>query len=73
MIWFFITTVDGQKRLINGNQIIDVYYSAETDMTTITLLRAQSPSFYVRGNVMSELSKLIARNEHCVLYNIGDK
>lgn len=72
MIWLEIITTNGQKHLINVNHVIDVYYSAESNMTIITMDRAHFGAFYIRGNKATEISKIIARNDKSILHKIGE-
>ena len=61
-MWIKVTTTEKEKakHLINVDKIMDINYSEETDLSIITFDRSAYPSLYIRGNIMSELAKLIA-------------
>lgn len=72
MIWFEFTARDGMKHLVNVNHIIDIKYNADVDLTSITMDRAHSDVIFVHGNKVTEMSKLIARNDKCILHKLGE-
>ena len=66
MDWFEITTADGEKCLINASAVMNIYYTTETDLTTINFIRSAYPSVYARGNLMTDIKRLLSAHDNYV-------
>ena len=58
-MWIKITTTDGAKHIVNESNLMDAYYSEESDLTIINFSRSAYPAIYVKGNIVPELTKVI--------------
>ena len=72
MDWFCMTNADGEKIIINANAIMDVKYLKDTNLTVIDYIRSAYPSTYVRGNVMTEIKKVLSSHNNNYVTQIGD-
>ena len=58
-MWLELVDANNIKHLVNLNGIIDIQYLEETNLTMITFSRSAFPSIYIRGNVMTEIKKIM--------------
>lgn len=66
MDWFDVTTIDGERKLINANAIMSVTYYENTDLTVIDFTRAAYPGIAVKGDAMKDIRKQLVAHEHYV-------
>jgi len=66
MNWFEMTDADGGKHLINAESIMEMTYSADTNLTIISVNRAAYGSLYIRGNVIPEFRKIFSANNYFI-------
>jgi len=66
MDWFIINEVKEGKTIINASSILKVHYNEETNLTIIDFNRGAYPSVYVRGNIMTDIRRLLSAHGHYV-------
>ena len=71
MIWIEVTDTENVKHIINLNNVMDVQYLEETDLTIVSYNRAAYPSVYLKGNRLKTIKSSLTAGEHHV-YRIGD-
>lgn len=71
-MWIKVTTTDNQNHLINVNEIMDLTYTKDTNLTIITYARSAYPSSYVRGNIIPEITKHLSANDVVATIQVKD-
>lgn len=66
MNWFYLTTSNDEKILVNANAIMSIKYSKDTDLTIIDYVRSAYPSTFVRGNIMMDIKRVLNSHDNWV-------
>lgn len=66
MNWFYLTTSDGEKVLVNADAIMSVKYLKDTDLTMIDYIRSAFPSLFIRGNIVPDIKRVLSAHDNWV-------
>ena len=59
-MWIKVVATDNTPHLINEDNIIEVSYDENEDLSIITFLRSAYGSVCIKGNIIPELTKVLA-------------
>lgn len=71
MIWIEVTDTEGAKHLVNLNNIVEIQYFDNTDMTMIVCSKIGQSPIYINGNKINAIKRTLNTGEHYVT-KIGD-
>jgi len=66
MNWFYLTTSDGERTLINADTIMNVKYLKDTDLTVIEYIRSAFPATFIRGNILLDIKRILTAHDNWV-------